>query len=129
MKLIRALVNFLPAKILEKFANLIIIPLYKYTDNKVAMTDTQKSLKCITEEILKELHSKIGTTLYIQIFNNIRQNSFKIREKRKLKRSILAISDPRELARKKIKLNIKKIKLRKKKRNYIPFNPINALKE
>ncbi|KAG4303589.1 hypothetical protein PCK1_000107 [Pneumocystis canis] len=115
IKLIRALVNFLPTEDLEKLANLIINPLYKYTDTKIAMANNQKDLKYVAQEILEELHSKIGTTLYIQIFNNIKQESLKMRENRKLKRSILSVSNPEILARKKIKLNIKKIKSKKKK--------------
>ncbi|EMR11842.1 hypothetical protein PNEG_00264 [Pneumocystis murina B123] len=115
MELIRALINFLSINDLKSLANTIISPLYKYTDNKVAMTKTQKDLKHISEKVLDELHSKIGTTLYIQIFNNIRQESLKIRQNRKLKRSILSVSNPEKLARKKIKLNIKKMKSKRKK--------------
>ncbi|KAG4303986.1 hypothetical protein PORY_002639 [Pneumocystis oryctolagi] len=119
MKLIRAFVSFFPTKILEKLASLIINPLYKYTDNKITMPDSQKDLEYIAKEILKELHFKIGTTLYVQIFNNIRQKSLKIRENRKSKRSILAVSNPEKSARKKIKLNAKKIKSKRKKSRII----------
>ncbi|QSL64809.1 hypothetical protein MERGE_002111 [Pneumocystis wakefieldiae] len=115
MELIRALINFLPINDLKNLANTIINPLYKYTDNKIAMAKTQKDLKHISEKVLNELHSKIGTTLYIQIFNNIRQESLRIRQNRKLKRSILSVSNPEKLARKKIKLNIKKMKSKRKK--------------
>ncbi|KTW29167.1 hypothetical protein T552_01124 [Pneumocystis carinii B80] len=126
MELIRALINFLSINDLKSLANIIISPLYKYTDNKVAMAKTQKDLKHISEKVLNELHSKIGTTLYIQIFNNIRQESLKIRQDRKLKRSILSVSNPEKLARKKIKLNIKKMKSRRRK--FALFHLKNGLK-
>jgi len=62
-----------------------------------------KDTREIAEEGLKLIQTKLGTTAYLEIFNAVRQDVLENRRKRKMKRSLEAVTDPERAARKRIR--------------------------
>jgi U3 small nucleolar RNA-associated protein 20 len=62
-----------------------------------------KDTREISEEGLKLVQTKLGTTAYLEIFNAVRQDVLEKRRERKMKRSLEVVTDPERAARKKIR--------------------------
>jgi hypothetical protein len=63
----------------------------------------------VAEEGLKLIQQKLGTTVYLEQYNIVRQDMLGRRREREMKRSLEAVTDPERVAQKKIRQHEKVI--------------------
>ncbi|ORY77397.1 armadillo-type protein [Protomyces lactucae-debilis] len=107
LKFLAVAIQILSAESVQEHATLLAKPLYKYAEADVH-NPTQGTLKDLSQEVLALLKAKLGTTLFSQAYNAVRQAQVAIRQERKEKRTIEAVANPERGAQKKMKAGLKK---------------------
>ncbi|WBW71546.1 U3 snoRNP protein Utp20 [Schizosaccharomyces osmophilus] len=93
----------------------ILSALYRYTELNEAEKNLQQELVDTVIESLDVLQSKVGTTEYINAYQEVRQASLDVRRERREKRAIEHVVDPGTAAKKKLRKYEKKHDVRKGK--------------
>ncbi|EPX71364.1 U3 snoRNP protein Utp20 [Schizosaccharomyces octosporus yFS286] len=93
----------------------ILSALYRYTELNEAEKSVQQELVDTVIESLDVLQSKVGTTEYVNAYQEVRQASLDVRRERREKRAIEHVVDPATAAKKKLRKNEKKRDVRKEK--------------
>ncbi|EPY53504.1 U3 snoRNP protein Utp20 [Schizosaccharomyces cryophilus OY26] len=93
----------------------IISALYRYTELNEAEKKIQQELVDIVIESLDVLQSKVGTTEYVNAYQEVRQASLDVRRERREKRAIEQVVDPEIATKKKLRKYERKHDVRKER--------------
>ncbi len=67
-------------------------------------------------EVLNLLQNKAGPTVYFAVYQRVRQQVLKVREERRSKQALLAVTDPTLAAKRKLDKKKKTLEAKKKRR-------------
>lgn len=79
------------------------------------LTYSVEELKATAVELQDLVQSKVGTTKFSLVYNQIRQSALTIRRKRKVDKALQATTNPEAAAKRKIQRNLIKKDSRKRK--------------
>ncbi|ORY03876.1 hypothetical protein K493DRAFT_276201 [Basidiobolus meristosporus CBS 931.73] len=110
-----AMASFIKADELKPYLIPIVSPIYRTVNDETSKGKEAEDLRTLGQEVLDFIRKQVGTTIYHEVYNQVRQRVVDIRRERKAKRSFQAITDPEAHARRKIQKNEMKKNSRKKK--------------
>ncbi|KJA28736.1 hypothetical protein HYPSUDRAFT_617773 [Hypholoma sublateritium FD-334 SS-4] len=110
-----AMSSHMDAERLEKFLVHILTPVYRLTEDDTIRDPQMDELKTTAIELQDLVQSKVGTTKFAHIYNQIRQSVLGLRRERKVARVLQASTNPEAAARRKIQRNVIKKDSRKRK--------------
>ncbi|KAI0820961.1 armadillo-type protein [Irpex lacteus] len=110
-----AMVSFLDATGVERFLVHILSPLYRVVEDDTIHDPHMDELKTLAVELQDLVQSKVGTTSFANVYNQIRQKTLGIRRERKTARVIQAASNPAAASKRKQQRNSVKKDSRKRK--------------
>ncbi|QLG71875.1 hypothetical protein HG535_0C02250 [Zygotorulaspora mrakii] len=115
IQLFALLIQMLNEEALNAEAEKIILPLYVYVeyDNSISLTNQQLELRTISQECLQILETKMSISDFTTAYANVKQNVMERRRQRKVKRSILAVTDPEAAAQRKLRKHARSRQTRK----------------
>ncbi|GJN92260.1 hypothetical protein Rhopal_005290-T1 [Rhodotorula paludigena] len=114
-----AVISFLDAATLQHFLIQMAVPIFRISEDPNAQDPQMAELQTLAHEVQELLQSKIGTTAYAQVHNQIRQRAAEKRNARKRDLALQAINDPVEEAKRKAKRQ--ELKKAQKKRKVAAF--------
>lgn len=89
--------------------------LLKTSNYRITNLGTPDELKTTAIELQDLVQSKVGTTKFAHVYNQIRQSVLGLRRERKVARVLQATTNPEAAARRKIQRNVVKKESRKRK--------------
>ncbi|KIM44053.1 hypothetical protein M413DRAFT_17908 [Hebeloma cylindrosporum] len=100
---------------LEQFLVHILTPVYRLTEDDTIRDSQMEELKATAIELQDLVQSKVGTTKFANVYNQIRQSVLGLRRERKTARVLQATTNPEAAARRKMQRNVIKKDSRKRK--------------
>lgn len=94
-------------------ADKIIMGLYTIVETR-GTTDAASEVVALGTECLKLLEQKLGTTAYMEVYTQVQLEVTQRREQRRAKKALLALNDPEEAAKQRMRKNQRE-KLKKKR--------------
>jgi len=89
-------------------------PLYRVAEMSDYYKDSDAvTLKSFANEVIEIIQNKVGAALFVPVYDHVRKQVLGIRQQRKNKRKVEAISNPERFALKKVAKNLKKRDRRK----------------
>ncbi|CAG8452160.1 712_t:CDS:2 [Ambispora gerdemannii] len=109
-----------PESLLNPDLVLVISPIYRLINDQSLHGEKPESLRNLGQEVLTHVQNHVGTTLYHNAYNQVRNRVAEVRKARKEQKAIKNLVDPAAAARKKTKKreNENKSKKRRKLDNY-----------
>jgi len=107
--------NYLQKEELEKYLVHILSPLFRVVHGPTLKNLEFNKLKKLAGEIMKLLQKIVGTTQYFQAYNHVRMSIQNIRQERKQKKVLEAVTNPEKAALRKLQKNAMKKQSRKRK--------------
>ena len=111
LRLLAALSRTLPMGALSPTITDILLPLQNLTDPSIppptspdpTFTESYRSLVQNAQELMGFLQEKLGTSAYVQVLGEVRQNVKVRREERRVKRRLEAVNDGERMLKRKIR--------------------------
>ncbi|KAL1722677.1 hypothetical protein EV715DRAFT_247312 [Schizophyllum commune] len=100
---------------LERFLPHILNPLYRITQDEGIRDPQMDELKTLATEVQSLVQSKVAPTAFTAVYSKIRENVRGVQQERKIKRTLLAATNPERAAKRKTKKNESKKESRKRK--------------
>ncbi|KAL1741207.1 armadillo-type protein [Schizophyllum fasciatum] len=110
-----AMTTHLDASRLERFLPHILNPLYRITQDEGIRDPQMDELKTLATEVQTLVQSKVAPTAFTAVYSKIRENVRGVQQERKIKRTLLAATNPERAAKRKTKKNESKKESRKRK--------------
>ncbi|KAJ3843214.1 hypothetical protein F5878DRAFT_721627 [Lentinula raphanica] len=110
-----AMVTFLDATALERFLIHILSPIYRIIEDDTIRDSKMNELKDTAVELRDLVQSKVGTTQFSSVYNQIRQNIVALQRERKETRVLQIATNPQAAASRKAHKNASKKESRKRK--------------
>ncbi|KAJ3935001.1 MAG: armadillo-type protein [Lentinula lateritia] len=110
-----AMVSFLDAVVLERFLVHILSPIYRIIEDDTIRDTKMTELKDTAVELRDLVQSKVGTTKFSTIYNQIRHNIVALQRERKEARVLQVATNPQAAASRKVHRNTVKKESRKRK--------------
>ncbi|KIK59622.1 hypothetical protein GYMLUDRAFT_74500 [Collybiopsis luxurians FD-317 M1] len=110
-----AMTSFLDAAILERFLVHILSPIYRITEDDTIRDVKISELKDTAVELRDLVQSKVGTTKFSAVYNQIRQSVVTVQRERKEARVLQIATNPQAAANRKAHKNLLKKESRKRK--------------
>lgn len=100
---------------LERFLPHILTPVYRITEDDTIRDAGMEELKVTATELVDLLQNKVGTTVFSNAYNRIRQGASTIQQERRVARATKATTNPEAAAKRKLARNVGKKESRKRK--------------
>ncbi|KAL1705725.1 armadillo-type protein [Schizophyllum commune] len=110
-----AMTTHLEPSRLERFLPHILNPLYRITQDEGIRDPQMDELKTLATEVQSLVQSKVAPTAFTAVYSKIRENVRGVQQERKIKRTLLAATNPEQAAKRKTKKNESKKESRKRK--------------
>ncbi|KAH9485782.1 U3 small nucleolar RNA-associated protein 20 [Psilocybe cubensis] len=115
-----AMTSHMEAERLEQFLVHILTPVYRIIEDDTIRDSQMEELKTTATELQDLVQSKVGTTKFATVYNQIRQSVLGVRRERKVARVLQASTHPEAAAKRKIQRNaIKKDSRKRKERGFL----------
>ncbi|PPQ91255.1 hypothetical protein CVT25_006372 [Psilocybe cyanescens] len=115
-----AMTSHMEAARLEQFLVHILTPVYRITEDDTIRDTQMEELKTTAAELQDLVQTKVGTTKFATVYNQIRQSVLGVRRERKVARVLQASTHPEAAAKRKIQRNaIKKDSRKRKERGFL----------
>ncbi|KAG1831616.1 armadillo-type protein [Suillus variegatus] len=115
LRFFAAMVSHMEATQLERFLTHILTPVYRITEDDTIRDAGMEELKVTATELLDLLQNKVGTTVFANTYNRIRQGASSIQQERRVARATKATTNPEAAAKRKLARNVGKKESRKRK--------------
>ncbi|KAG2158692.1 armadillo-type protein [Suillus bovinus] len=115
LRFFAAMASHMEANQLERFLTHILTPVYRITEDDTIRDAGMEELKVTTAELLDLLQNKVGTTVFANTYNRIRQGASSIQQERRVARATKATTNPEAAAKRKLARNAGKKESRKRK--------------
>ncbi|OAX30866.1 hypothetical protein K503DRAFT_806633 [Rhizopogon vinicolor AM-OR11-026] len=115
LRFFAAMASHMQASQLEKFLPHILTPVYRITEDDTIRDTGMEELKTTATELLDLLQTKVGTTIFANTYNRIRQGASTIQQERRVARATKATTNPEAAAKRKLARNAGKKESRKRK--------------
>ncbi|PPR05452.1 hypothetical protein CVT24_008221 [Panaeolus cyanescens] len=110
-----AMVSYMEGAVVEKFLVHMLTPIYRLAEDDTIRDSQMDELKTTAIELQDLVQSKVGTTKFATVYNQIRQGALGIQRERKVARALQATVNPEAAAKRKIQRNVIKKESRKRK--------------
>ncbi|KAF8901183.1 armadillo-type protein, partial [Gymnopilus junonius] len=110
-----AMASHMEAERLEQFLVHILTPVYRLTEEDTIRDSQMEELKTTAIELQDLVQSKVGTTKFANVYNQIRQSVLGVRRERKVARALQVSTNPEAAAKRKMQRNVVKKDSRKRK--------------
>ncbi|KAF8641440.1 hypothetical protein AX16_009953 [Volvariella volvacea WC 439] len=110
-----AMASYMDAGKLERFLVHILKPIYRIIEDDTIRDPQMAELKTTATELQDLVRSKVGTTKFSAVYNDIRQQALGVRRERKTARALQATKNPEAAAKRKMQRNVIKKESRKRK--------------
>ncbi|KAF8957355.1 armadillo-type protein [Flammula alnicola] len=110
-----AMSSHMEAARLEQFLVHVLTPVYRLTEDDTIRDSQIDELKTTAIELQDLVQSKVGTTKFAVVYNQIRQSVLGLRRERKVARVLQASTNPEAAAKRKMQRNVIKKDSRKRK--------------
>lgn len=117
-----AMSTHLDAARLERFLPHILNALYRITEDEGIKDPQMDELKTLAIEVQSLVQSKVAPTAFTAAYSKIRENVRGVQQERKIKRTLLATTNPEQAAKRKTKKNESKKESRKRKNSAFADN-------
>ncbi|KAG0957866.1 hypothetical protein G6F61_002202 [Rhizopus arrhizus] len=111
-----AMCNIMTAEELPPYLMPVIAPIYRTVNDEQNKDPNFASLQQLGNEVLNLLQNKAGPTVYFAVYQRVRQQVLKVREERRSKQALLAVTDPTLAAKRKLDKKKKTLEAKKKRR-------------
>ncbi|KAG1788657.1 armadillo-type protein [Suillus plorans] len=115
LRFFAAMASHMEATQLERFLTHILTPVYRITEDDTIRDAGMEVLKVTATELLDLLQNKVGTTVFANTYNRIRQGASSIQQERRVARATKATTNPEAAAKRKLARNVGKKESRKRK--------------
>lgn len=115
LRFFAAMASHMEATQLERFLTHILTPVYRITEDDTIRDAGMGELKVTATELLDLLQNKVGTTVFANTYNRIRQGASSIQQERRVARATKATTNPEAAAKRKLARNVGKKESRKRK--------------
>ncbi|KAG2048035.1 hypothetical protein BDR06DRAFT_943462 [Suillus hirtellus] len=115
LRFFAAMASHMEATQLERFLTHILTPVYRITEDDTIRDAGMEELKVTATELLDLLQNKVGTTVFANTYNRIRQGASSIQQERRVARATKATTNPEAAAKRKLARNVGKKESRKRK--------------
>ncbi|KAG1731833.1 armadillo-type protein [Suillus paluster] len=115
LRFFAAMASHMPDSQLERFLPHILTPVYRITEDDTIRDAGMEELKVTATELLDLLQNKVGTTIFANTYNRIRQGASSIQQERRVARATKATTNPEATAKRKLARNAGKKESRKRK--------------
>ncbi|KAG1762389.1 armadillo-type protein [Suillus occidentalis] len=115
LRFFAAMVSHMESTELERFLTHILTPVYRITEDDTIRDAGMEELKVTATELLDLLQNKVGTTIFANTYNRIRQGASSIQQERRVARATKATTNPEAAAKRKLARNVGKKESRKRK--------------
>ncbi|KAJ3146988.1 U3 snoRNP protein [Geranomyces michiganensis] len=110
-----AIASAVPAETLPRYLFHMISTLYRTAKDETAKGESAEKLRLLAHEVLDHLRKIVGTQPYLETYNKVEQRILEVRRERRAARSVMAVADPEQRARRRIQKNEMKKGSRKRK--------------
>ncbi|KAJ7650292.1 armadillo-type protein [Roridomyces roridus] len=110
-----AMASYMDGPRLEKFLVHILTPAYRIVEDDTIRDTQMDELKTICIELQELVQSKVGTTKFSGVYNQIRQGVLGVQRDRKAKQVLQATTNPEAAAKRRLQRNSNKKESRKRK--------------
>ncbi|KAJ3175962.1 U3 snoRNP protein [Geranomyces variabilis] len=110
-----AIANAVPPETLPRYLFHMISTLYRTAKDETAKGEAADKLRLLAHEVLDHLRKVVGTQPYLETYNKVEQRILEVRRERRAARSVMAVADPEQRARRRIQKNEMKKGSRKRK--------------
>ncbi|KAJ3146142.1 U3 snoRNP protein [Geranomyces variabilis] len=110
-----AIANAVPPETLPRYLFHMISTLYRTAKDETAKGEAADKLRLLAHEVLDHLRKVVGTQPYLETYNKVEQRILEVRRERRAARSVMAVADPEQRARRRIQKNEMKKDSRKRK--------------
>ncbi|GAA5909110.1 Utp20p [Sporobolomyces salmoneus] len=101
LRFFAACISHLDKESLQRFTMQLAIPIFRISEDPNAQDPQMAELQTLAREVQELMQSKIGTTEYAAVHNEIRKRAAEKRNERKRTLALQAINDPEEDAKRK----------------------------
>ncbi|KAG1882502.1 armadillo-type protein [Suillus subluteus] len=115
LRFFAAMASHMEGTQLERFLPHILTPVYRITEDDTIRDAGMEELKVTATELLDLLQNKVGTTVFANTYNRIRQGATSIQQERRVARATKATTNPEAAAKRKLARNAGKKESRKRK--------------
>ncbi|KAG1818154.1 armadillo-type protein [Suillus subaureus] len=115
LRFFAAMASHMEGTQLERFLPHILTPVYRITEDDTIRDAGMEELKVTATELLDLLQNKVGTTIFANTYNRIRQGASSIQQERRVARATKATTNPEAAAKRKLARNVGKKESRKRK--------------
>ncbi|KAG1734522.1 armadillo-type protein [Suillus lakei] len=115
LRFFAAMASHIEGSQLERFLPHILTPVYRITEDDTIRDAGMEELKVTATELLDLLQNKVGTTIFANTYNRIRQGASSIQQERRVARATKATTNPEAAAKRKLARNVGKKESRKRK--------------
>ncbi|KAG1832880.1 armadillo-type protein [Suillus subalutaceus] len=115
LRFFAAMASHMEGTQLERFLPHILTPVYRITEDDTIRDAGMEELKVTATELLDLLQNKVGTTVFANTYNRIRQGASSIQQERRVARATKATTNPEAAAKRKLARNAGKKESRKRK--------------
>ncbi|KAI0364814.1 hypothetical protein BV20DRAFT_955431 [Pilatotrama ljubarskyi] len=115
LKWFAAMVSHMQATDVERFLMHMLSPVYRIVEDDTVRDPQMDELKTLSIELQDLIQSKVGTTSFAQVYNEIRQKVLMVRRDRRTARVIQTTTDPAAAAKRRLHRNTAKKESRKRK--------------
>jgi len=110
-----AMASYMDAERLERYLPHILSPLYRIVEDDTIRDSQFDDLKTLAQELQDLVQSKVGTTKFANVYNQIRQKVISVQRDRKTARALQVATNPQFTAKRKMHKNANKKEGRKRK--------------
>ncbi|KAG1474631.1 hypothetical protein G6F56_000242 [Rhizopus delemar] len=111
-----AMCNTMTAEELPPYLMPVIAPIYRTVNDEQNKEPEFVPLQQLGSEVLGLLQNKAGPTVYFAVYQRVRQQVLKVREERKSKQALLAVTNPTLAAKRKLDKKQKALQAKKKRK-------------
>lgn len=115
LRFFAAMTSHMEGTQLERFLPHILTPVYRITEDDTIRDAGMEELKVTATELIDLLQNKVGTTVFANAYNRIRQGASTIQQERRVARATKATTNPEAAAKRKLARNVGKKESRKRK--------------
>jgi U3 small nucleolar RNA-associated protein 20 len=115
LRFFAAMASHMEGTQLERFLPHILTPVYRITEDDTIRDAGMEELKVTATELIDLLQNKVGTTVFANAYNRIRQGASTIQQERRVARATKATTNPEAAAKRKLARNVGKKESRKRK--------------
>ncbi|GAA6061993.1 hypothetical protein JCM10212_004271 [Sporobolomyces blumeae] len=101
LRFFAAMISYLEKDALRRFTIQLAIPIFRISEDPNAQDPQMAELQTLAKEVQELMQTKVGTTEYAAVHNEIRKRAAEKRNERKRALALQAINDPEEDAKRK----------------------------